>query len=1167
MKIEFDFNNKKRNPTLILCNPNGQELYAIGMAKDVEYSKDYNAVSELSFEIPKYKDDSIIPYYEKIQSNRLVKIEDVGVYIITDVNRSQKGTIEEYKTVDCVGLEFELSSRNLDILDGTYCLYDATGANTEKSIIHIVLSYLPNWSISEVDSDLWDVWRTFSIQDVNIYNFLMGEIPQTYDCVFLFDTFNRQIKVVKTNNLKKQSDVYLSGRNLIKELDIEESSDNLITALTVYGDGDLSIRTINPLGTATTYNFDYFMTTDWMSQELINAITSWKTKYTQSEAQFTLLLSQLKTKQNELVVLESQLTDLETARKSSEQGQSLAIANGDNDACSLYAGQLRNKEAEIANKKVEIQNKKADIDTTQNNLVQIPASLSIDNTSNFSPTLRKELDHYIKQASKQNTDYAITDTMTNDEAIKVATDLFTWGKEQLAKLSQPIWEFKLSVVNFLNLIEYKHISNQLDLGSEVVIEVDKTRDLYAYAMLIGYTIKLDSPDDIELRFSSALNFKRTSMTYDEAFQKAASISKSYDFESPSWKKGNEAYNKMNEYINQGFVDLTKDILSADNQEFTISNTGIRGREYLPETDAYSLEELRMTKNVLAFSDDGFNTTKTAIGKIKMPDGSSKFGVSGEAIIGKVFLGSNLYLETEDNSLKWDSNGLQLRNANIIITNDKGIEESLEVTLENVANKASKNLSDAMKTINQELTDLQYAITDGMSTIWYQDTEPSEAKAGDTWYDTSSKNKAYLARKGGTPSRVGEHLLCGTFFVTKDIEWLPLQDENVLDALSAAQSAQSTADGKIKTYYQTTMPTDGSYGDLWFDTDDKNKPHRHNGTTFVVVQDGAIVDAQNTATSAINKVNGIITSNGLIDTNKMDGLIQAGNNNILLGESTNRMKLNENGILITKNNGSSWDTAISAYGIVADAIQAGGTISGVTFKSVSIDSKTMTLDSGRVNFRDTSNRTGYYDSDSISLFSGSNNLIIEAYYSSSLGTGASIFAPQNLVVGNSATSAGMTFGSNGNIMITTFLNNSYVGVSADFWVAGEKDSIVPTQHYGVRTLYCEEADRAYFLTNGIEETTNNEAIITLDDIFIETIELNSSYPYIVQLTSYSDARVWVEKIDDFSFVVKSDKDTKFSYSLRAIRISFGNKYLEEKVDVLDSKQLKEVQEKAIKRMSE
>lgn len=1314
MNIEFDFNKRKRNPTLILCNPNGQELYAMGVAKDVEYSKDYNAVSELSFKIPKYKDESIIPYYEKIQGNRLVKIDGVGVYIITDVNRSQKGTIEEYKTVDCVGLEFELSSRNLDILDGTYCLYDATGTNTEKSIIHIVLSYLPNWTISSVDSDLWDVWRTFSIQDVNIYNFLMGEISQTYDCVFLFDTFNRQIKVVKTNNLKKQTDVYLSGRNLIKELDMDESSDSLVTALTVYGDGDLSIRTVNPLGTATIYNFDYFMTTDWMSQELINAITSWKTKGNQSDAQFTLLLSQLKTKQNELVVLESQLADLETTKKSLEQGQSLAITNGDNTACSLYASQIRSKDIEINNKKTEIANKKADIDTTQATLRQIPTSLSLDNPSNFNADLRKELDTYIKQASKQNTDYAVTEEMTNDEAIQVATDLFTWGKEQLAKLSQPIWTFELSTVNFLNLIEYKDISNQLDLGSEVIIEVDKTRDLYAYAMLIGYTIKLDKPDDIELRFSSALNFKRTSMTYDEAFQKAASISKSYDFESPSWKKGNEAYNKMNEYINQGFVDLTKDILSADNQEFTLSNTGIRGREYLPETDTYSPEELRMTKNVLAFSDDGFNTTKTAIGKIKLPDGSAGFGVVGEAIIGKMFLGKTLLLETEDKSLVWNGDGLTIKNANIIMTSDEGVDETLESALKNIENSTSKNLSDAVVTINGNITDIQEAIKDGIIEIFYQTTQPS-GKLGDLWYDTNivdgvKSDKCY--RHNGTG-------------------WDLVKDSSVSDAIRAAQSAQTTADGKIRTFYQVTQPSmtpNKDIGDLWVDTDDGNKLYRWDGYVWMPIQDKSIMkdnilynsypnindtrcwgfgngisiaynkdwygslfglsyptsgeqyltskrylcqpnttytlsfdfsgsgytengaamfyilesststnineiggtwdaivgnswivggsgdniwerktytfttsgsaksfhirfdaksnelvyspnkggyywlrrikleegktattyckssgedsyfaaqqaqdsanNAQNTANSAIGIINGTINANGTINTDKLQGTILAGNNNIQLGTGVNRVLLNNSGILMSNNSGSSWTTAISPLGIVAEAIQSGGTISGCSVKAGNFTYSTYgeLTKEGYV-------RGYYFGKKTFELAHRSEG---QLSLGSDIGNYSSPYMYFNPISGlNGLTYCGISASGTSGLL----LKGAKVVIDGNFSATGTKQAVVKTDHYGRRSLYCEEADRSYFNTHGkgmTHLTTDNkyQFIIRLDDIFLETIEINSVFPYIIHLTQYSNDSIWVKEVYDKYIIIQSEKEAKFDYTIRGARRWYSNCYLEE-----------------------
>lgn len=66
--------------------------------------------------------------------------------------------------------------------------------------------------------------------------------------------------------------------------------------------------------------------------------------------------------------------------------------------------------------------------------------------------------------------------------------------------------------------------------------------------------------------------------------------------------------------------------------------------------------------------------------------------------------------------------------------------------------------------------------------------------------------------------------------------------------SQVNTAQSTADGKNKTYRQTAAPTSGmAAGDLWFDSDDSNKPYRYSGSSWVATEDTRI--AANTAAIA------------------------------------------------------------------------------------------------------------------------------------------------------------------------------------------------------------------------------------------------------------------------------------------------------------------------------
>lgn len=82
---------------------------------------------------------------------------------------------------------------------------------------------------------------------------------------------------------------------------------------------------------------------------------------------------------------------------------------------------------------------------------------------------------------------------------------------------------------------------------------------------------------------------------------------------------------------------------------------------------------------------------------------------------------------------------------------------------------------------------------------------------------------------------------------------------IAQAIAAAAAAQETADGKIETFYQPSMPSGASLGDLWFDTDDGNKLYRHDGTAFVPAQDAAIGHAINLAAGAQATADGKVTT--------------------------------------------------------------------------------------------------------------------------------------------------------------------------------------------------------------------------------------------------------------------------------------------------------------------
>lgn len=123
-----------------------------------------------------------------------------------------------------------------------------------------------------------------------------------------------------------------------------------------------------------------------------------------------------------------------------------------------------------------------------------------------------------------------------------------------------------------------------------------------------------------------------------------------------------------------------------------------------------------------------------------------------------------------------------------------------------------------------------------TTTYYQTTAPaaSVSVVGDLWIDQSTAGKNTLKRWSGSA-------------------WVTVQDKAIVEAMAAAGTAQSTADGKVRTFAQTSAPTgvtSKDTGDLWIDTDDGNKLYRWSGSAWLSLQDKGIVSALNLAEKGV-----------------------------------------------------------------------------------------------------------------------------------------------------------------------------------------------------------------------------------------------------------------------------------------------------------------------------
>ena len=162
-----------------------------------------------------------------------------------------------------------------------------------------------------------------------------------------------------------------------------------------------------------------------------------------------------------------------------------------------------------------------------------------------------------------------------------------------------------------------------------------------------------------------------------------------------------------------------------------------------------------------------------------------------------------------------SDGSAAFSGSVVITGGSGYSNLSDKpgSLADINSGEANTLSDAATDAQQALSDAADALdaADGKIASYYQDDPPIGASEGDLWFDTDDGDHAYRW--------------------DDEVEaWIDVQDGGIAQALNAASDAQSTADGKVTTFFTTSAPTAEAVGDLWYN-DSTKLLKRWNGTTW------------------------------------------------------------------------------------------------------------------------------------------------------------------------------------------------------------------------------------------------------------------------------------------------------------------------------------------------
>lgn len=225
MKLPYDLLTQNyTRPRVYLCEVDKQiicELETIDMSASLKF----NAYSELTFTVNRTYmnittgETLVNPFYDKIEALRLIYLDRFGYFEIQEPEIFSDG-IKETKTITAYSLDYRLSQRyienfkintgetdSLEVIEaGNSRVIPITllnNVNKNLSLLDLVLEKVYDWKIGYVDDSLKTMSRQFDISRESIYDFIVQDVCEKFNCYAIFDTINNKINLYAESLITK----------------------------------------------------------------------------------------------------------------------------------------------------------------------------------------------------------------------------------------------------------------------------------------------------------------------------------------------------------------------------------------------------------------------------------------------------------------------------------------------------------------------------------------------------------------------------------------------------------------------------------------------------------------------------------------------------------------------------------------------------------------------------------------------------------------------------------------------------------------------------------------------------------------------------------------------------------------------------------------------------
>lgn len=352
--------------------------------------------------------------------------------------------------------------------------------------------------------------------------------------------------------------------------------------------------------------------------------------------------------------------------------------------------------SELAVREAELAAVQARHDQYTQRQLEINTALNLENF--LDPWLYEEMCSYRRDDDYQNDNY-ISDGLTTSEAMKKAQELLSTAASELLKANDNKYTLSANFYNLMLIDEFKPLQDKFDIGNWMYFEVGDIEDVNGkssykevYSLrLVKVSIDYNAPEKLNVEFSNVEKVNSAITQIGDILKDAKSIASSYSANMKQMKNDSDIASTVKDWIDNGLDATNVLIKNAPDQDIVIDEHGILCRSYDDIAEDYEPLQMKIINSTIAVTDDNWNTTKTAFGKYVYQDPTTgdyvtAYGLIGETIVGRVFLGQQLKIVNESSTVTIDKDGITINNGAIDITGTYGrvtIDPNGELSLGNI----------------------------------------------------------------------------------------------------------------------------------------------------------------------------------------------------------------------------------------------------------------------------------------------------------------------------------------------------------------------------------------------------------------------------------------------------------------------------------------------------